>query len=133
MDERDAYLMKRKANKTFSGETNMAGFAHGQTFEQVKYKGKEYYLLAGKASGEFSKNIVFMKRNKFEELFSSESINFNDWNKEKPIFTRLCGLEYSNEKAKKRGKLTRADAALTADGKVLVIWKQLFVKGEQSH
>lgn len=33
VDERDAYLMKRKANKTFSGETNMAGFAHGQTFE----------------------------------------------------------------------------------------------------
>ncbi len=133
VDERDAYLMKRKEDNTFSGETNMTGFAHGQTFEQVKYKGKEYYLLAGKASGEFSKNIVFMKRSKFEELFSIENLNFNDWNKEKPIFTRLCGLEYSNEKSKKRGKLTRADAALTADGKVLVIWKQLFDKKENNH
>lgn len=132
-DERDAYLMKRKEDNTFSDRSNMTGFAHGQTFEQVKYKGNEYYLLAGKASGEFSKNIVFMRRNKFEELFSTKLLNFNDWNKDKSLFTYLYNLEYSNEKSEKLGKLTRTDAALTADGKVLVIWKQLFNKKENSY
>lgn len=125
--------MKRKEDNTFSDRSNMTGFAHGQTFEQVKYKGNEYYLLAGKASGEFSKNIVFMRRNKFEELFSTKLLNFNDWNKDKSLFTYLYNLEYSNEKSEKLGKLTRTDAALTADGKVLVIWKQLFNKKENSY
>ncbi len=125
-NKNDAYLKKRKDDDTFSTETLMEGFAHGQTFEQVKYKTKEYFLLAGKASGEFAKNIVFMRKNKFEELFTGKELKFATWEQDKTIFTRLCGLEYSNETATKRGKITRTDAALTADGKVLVIWKQLY-------
>lgn len=68
-----------------------------------------------------------MKEKKFEEISHKQTYDFEDWNKKKRTFLRLTGLEYANKRGKKSGsgEIHRVDAALTADGKTMVIWKKL--------
>lgn len=127
----DTLLMSGSLNDNkyynFSEKTNLVGFAHGQTFEQFSCNGGGYYLLAGYAKNGFARNLVIMKEKKFEEISHKQTYDFEEWNKKKRSFLRLTGLECANKKGKKSGsgEIHRVDAALTADGKTMVIWKKL--------
>ncbi len=127
----DAILMSGSlcGNKyhNFSEKTNLVGFAHGQTFEQFSCNGVGYYLLAGNAKNGFARNLVIMKEKKFEQISHKQTYDIKDWEKNKKSFLVLTDLEYANKKSKKSGpgKMHRVDAALTADGKTMVIWKKL--------
>lgn len=114
----------------------MMGFGHGQTFEQFLYKGKEQYLLSGNpydSEKHFSQEIVLMSPEKFKSIAemrneSGKPINtsYEDlWvNTPKP-FKKLIRANYANRVAKKAGKLTRVDAAITSDSSTLVVWSKM--------
>lgn len=118
---------------------NLKGFGHGQTFEQFILSGRqEYYLLAGGPNKKFSMALAVMPRSFFEKRVSnldkeeqtSDSdnearISFDQWGTKSELFRIMTDLEYANKAGKSQGKLYRTDAALTADGATLAIWKEV--------
>ncbi len=114
----------------------MMGFGHGQTFEQFHYKGKEQYLLSGNpddSEKHFSRDIVMMSPEKFKSIAemrneSGEPINTSYkklWEKTPKPYKKLIKANYANRSAKKAGRLTRVDAAITSDNSTLVVWSKM--------
>ncbi len=114
----------------------MMGFGHGQTFEQFLYKGKEQYLLSGNpydSEKHFSLDIVLMSPEKFKSIAemrneSGQPINssYEDlWGNTPKPFKKLIKANYANRVAKKAGRLTRVDAAITSDSSTLVVWSKM--------
>lgn len=126
----NAYIMKRTVDQnkkvSYSKTATFEGFGHGQTFEQfTNSSNEEYYLLGGGATETFAKNLVVMSRSTFEnKVLNHEGIKFNRW-KDDGLFRIMTGLAKANKTGTKLGDLNRVDAALTADGSTLVIWKEL--------
>ena len=120
-------------NPTFAVPVRFKGFGHGQTFEQfVLSNNQEYYLLGGGVTDKFSRALVLMPRSIFEnQMINKKGIKFKDW--EEGLFRVMTGLKGANKKGNAKGKLHRADAALTADGSTLVIWKEVQDKDETIH
>lgn len=109
--------------------TKMKNFAHGQTFEQFFVpKEGEQYLLAGNptSDGTFARNIAIMPRSYFvNNVLPKKKFNFTKWCKKKGNgFRIMSGLECANAEGKATGTLFRTDAAVTASGSTLVIWKE---------
>ena len=142
-----SYLMKSKKNKnayvfkrtvgpdekvSYSKKTLFEGFAHGQTFEQfVNANHEEFYLLGGGAKGMFARELAIMPRSLFENrVLSHKRIAYDSWGE--GLFRVMTELECANKERSGEGKgeLYRVDAALTADGSTLVIWKE-FQKKKQ--
>ncbi len=141
----DYYLMTTKGNNAFvrkkmggsmdsKEEVDFVGFAHGQTFEQFMIpKEGEHYLLAGNAEKEFARNLAIMSRSFFEgSVLNKSAVDFENWKKDSSMFRIMTGLAKANKAGVKKGNLTRVDAALTADGSTLVIWKRLLIGKERS-
>ena len=114
----------------------MMGFGHGPTFEQFLYKGKEQYLLSGNpydSEKHFSLDIVLMSPEKFKSIAemrneSGQPINssYEDlWGNTPKPFKKLIKANYANRVAKKAGRLTRVDAAITSDSSTLVVWSKM--------
>ena len=114
----------------------MKGFGHGQTFEQFLYKGKEQYLLSGNpydSEKHFSRDIVLMSPEKFKSIAempkeSGRPYEFsykNSWRGNPKPYKKLIKANYANKAAKKIGKLTRVDAAVTSDSSTLVVWSKM--------
>ncbi len=126
----NAYIMKRTVDQnkkvSYSKTATFEGFGHGQTFEQfINSSNEEYYLLGGGATETFAKNLVVMPRSTFEnKVLSRKEIIFKKWKKD-GLFRIMTGLAKANKTGMKLGDLRRVDAALTADGSTLVIWKEL--------
>lgn len=129
-DNKNAYVFKRTVGPdekvSYSEGVTFKGFAHGQTFEQfINSNHEEYYLLGGGAEGMFARELAIMPRSLFENrVLSGTDIQFKDWDKE--LFRVMTELECANKERSGEGKgeLYRVDAALTADGSTLVIWKE---------
>lgn len=129
-DDSNAYVFKRTIGAdekvSYSTGAEFEGFAHGQTFEQfVNSNHEEYYLLGCGAKGKFARKLAIIPRSIFENrVLSGKKIAFEDW--EEGLFRILTGLQYANKErsGKGKGKLYRVDAALTADGSTIAIWKE---------
>ncbi len=125
----DALLRSAKESQnkyiSFSEPIILTGFAHGQTFEQFYVGNQEYYFLAGNAHNGFARELVIMKKEKFNQIAQSKGYDYATGARNKRDFLRLGDLEYANKRGKKSSRMNRVDAALTADGKTLVIWKRL--------
>lgn len=131
-DDNNAYVFKRTVasdgNAAYSTGAKFEGFTHGQTFEQfINSSHEEYYLLAGslKNKGLFAHELAIMPRSIFEnQVFSGKKTAFDNW--KKGLFRIMTKLQYANEERSSKGKgnLHRVDAALTADGSTMAIWKE---------
>ena len=134
---KNARVIKRtvdsNGNPTFADPVRFKGFGHGQTFEQFMLSNnREYYLLGGGVTDKFSCALVLMPRSIFEnQMINGDSLQYSDW--KKGLFRVMTGLEGANKKGIVRGDLHRADAALTADGSTLVIWKEVQNKNGRIH
>ena len=135
-DNKNAYVFKRTVGPdekvSYSEGTLFKGFAHGQTFEQfINANHEEFYLLGGGAKGIFARELAIMPRSLFEnQVYSGKEIAFGNWKKGFRIMTELqCANKECSRKGK--GRFYRVDAALTADGSTIVIWKE-FQKENQN-
>ena len=94
----------------------LKGVGHGQTLQVYNYNGKKYLLVScgGKRTSKktlwWSTQIGRVEYEPGEFLYNEE-------------IERLTYLNYSNKKTKRFGTTMRADATLTPDKKMLVIWK----------
>ncbi len=112
---------------TFSEPTKFEQFGHGQTFEQFTIPNRgEFFLLAGGCKDKFAKKLAIMPRSLFEKRVVSQTmVKFELWNRPADSFQIMTGLACANKSGKKSGDLYRTDAAISADGSILVIWKEL--------
>ena len=112
---------------TFSEPTKFEQFGHGQTFEQFIIPNRgEFFLLAGGCKDKFAKKLAIMPRSLFEKrVASKDQVQFNSWADKRNLFQIMTGLACANKSGKKSGDLYRTDAAISADGSILVIWKEL--------
>lgn len=98
---------------------------HGQTLQVYNYNGKKYLLIS-----------CGNKRVSYKSLWWSTQIGRVEYEPgaflENEEIERLTYLNYSNKKVKRFGTTMRADATLTPDKKVLVIWK-VNEKGESEY
>lgn len=124
-------VVKRTEEKngtvTFSNPTKFEQFGHGQTFEQFTIPNRgEFFLLAGGCKDKFAKKLAIMPRSLFEKRVALEDqVQFDSWADKKNLFQIMTGLACANKSGKKSGDLYRTDAAISADGSTLVIWKEL--------
>lgn len=109
----------------------MSGFAHGQTIEQFSVKGKNrtanYFLLGGKTDEGWSTELACIDYGTIVKykIKGKKGANKFSYNDNLSRFKQIKDLEYANLDRKKKGKLDRADGALSADGKNLVVWVKL--------
>ncbi len=141
---KDAEVIKRTVNnetgnKEYSTPAPFINFGHGQTFEQftvtsrggnggVKNEG-EFYLLAGDVEKKHARKLAIMSKEFFVSKASltkkEDAVAFEDWDDNQGLFRIMTGIACANKTGTKRGDIFRTDAAVSADGSTLVIWKGL--------
>ncbi len=118
--------LEEKGYSSFVKQTDMTGFAHGDSFEQFFVKGKEYYLIAGNAYKGFGRNLLIISKKNFDKNIKRKKFEFI---KNSKMYLQMAKLGYANKSGRNNGKsVTRVVGALTADGSTLVMWKQLTEK-----
>lgn len=120
--------LEEKGYSSFVKQTDMIGFAHGDTFEQFFVKGQEYYLLSGNVRKEkgLGTDLIIIQKKKFDKFIKEDNFKFK---KNSKLYLQMSKLAYANKSGRNNGKsVTRVAGALTADGSTLVMWKQLTEK-----
>ena len=86
-------------------------FAHGQTFEFVKYGKEVYMLMAGNTRKEFAQSLALVKYKAKSKLsYGSDDVK------------KITKTAYANQNRKYCAKVGRVDAAVSSDQKTLCVW-----------
>lgn len=94
----------------------LKGVGHGQTISAYSYKDKKYLLVSCGGKSTSAKNLWWSTQIGRIEYKAGGFVNNDE-------IKRLTYINYSAKKEKRFGTTMRADASLTPDKKILVIWK----------
>lgn len=92
----------------------LKNFGHGQTLEHFVYMEKDYFWVSCKANTAYSERWSMQ----IGRIQYTPGKTISDYTK----ICRLSNLNYANMGRKDFGNVKRADAALSDDGKKLIIW-----------
>ena len=110
----------KEKEKTIKFDDNstmrLNGFAHGQTFEFIKYDGEMYMLLGVHVRKDFSQSLALVK---YE---AKKQVSYKGEKAKRHGVKRITDLAYANQKRKYFARVGRIDAALSQNGKTLCVW-----------